>query len=190
MGQALMKSPNIPLSLTSGSPVTTAHIIKLLEVESWRTAYPLPSHIPFLAKDPNAFQSIHLLSTHLQKACCPPSWKPSLQMRLNSCPLLLPNPTCEGFSVHLVISFSVFCWTAVFFLPFFFWLKHTPLHIQDGLSTALALFSTFCPSQSRREVKKTGARKRVGWGPLAAVVCKKRSRSRLHLAKSGWVGIC
>ena len=43
------------------------------------------------------------------------------------------------------------------------------------MSTGLALFSRFCPSQSRREVKKVGARTRAGWGLLAAVVCKKGS---------------
>ena len=60
-------------------------------------------------------------------------------------------------------------------ISFFFFLvkRHTPLHIQDGLSTGLVLFSRFCPSKSRREVKIVGARKRVGWGPLAAGVCKK-----------------
>ena len=63
------------------------------------------------------------------------------------------------------------------FLPFFFFFlkTYTPLHNQDGLGTGLALFSRFCPSQSRREVKKIGARTRVGCGLLAAVVCKKGS---------------
>lgn len=62
-----------------------------------------------------------------------------------------------------------------FFFFLFFVKTHTPLHNQDGLSTGLALFSRLCPSQSRREVKKVGARTRVGWGLLAAVVCKKGS---------------
>lgn len=78
------------------------------------------------------------------QSCCPPSWKPSLQKRLNSCPLLLRNLTWEGFSVHLLISFSVFCWTTMVSLPSFFFFSHkthTPLHMQGGLSTGLALFS-------------------------------------------------
>ena len=65
------------------------------------------------------------------------------------------------------------------FLPFFFFFvfikTHTPLHNQDGLNTGFSLFSRFCPSQSKIEVKKVGARMRVGWALLAAVVCKKGS---------------
>ena len=42
---------------------------------------------------------------------------------------------------------------------FFLFKTHTPLHIRDSLSTGLALFSRFCPSQSRREVKKSWGQK-------------------------------
>ena len=83
------------------------------------------------------------------------------------------------------------CKIAVSFLPFFFPDKtHTPHHIQDGLNTGLALFSSFCPSQSRREVKKLVS-ERVGWGPLAAVVCQKFTEAGCVLDNlGGCMGIC
>ena len=59
---------------------------------------------------------------------------------------------------------------------------HSLLHIEDGVSTGLTLFSRFHPSECRREVKKKKkennkkqrgqGRKRLVWGRLAVVVCK------------------
>ena len=72
--------------------------------------------------------------------------------------------------------FSSFCWCCLFVC--FLVKTHTLLHIQDGVRTGLTLFSRFCPSESRREVKQTkkqtkgAGQKEICVGRLAVVVCK------------------
>ena len=75
---------------------------------------------------------------------------------------------------------------------------HSLLHIEDGVSTGLTLFSRFHPSECRREVKKKKKKKTTknkGGGQKEICVGTFSSsglqdgvhRSRLRPGKSGWV---
>ena len=132
-------APRLPLwdSVDCSQPGFSAQCILQVSILQWGASRPLfqgisrtrglylglpppTMHISFPGHRPKRLPIRSSALKPSTQSCCPPSWKPSLQKRLSSCPLLLRNLTREGFSVHLLISFSVFCWTTVVSLPFFF----------------------------------------------------------------------